>query len=202
MADSDNKELISLNADKATFSFTDNKFTFYTGLFYSLGLFIGSYFYKIAQSDRLNSLVALKDGTFLGLFLSAFCLYFSIFLVTVFLGFCLIGKPIIFIIPTVIGIAAGIRLGYYFINYSAKGIGYALIMIVPYTALFILVISYTIDNSSRLSSRIAALTKGEENGGFELSPYLKKYLIYSLLIIGVTLLDSGLTKLLFAVVTI
>lgn len=188
--------------NKNTIGFSDNKFIFYCSLFYCLGLFIGSYFYKLAQSEKLNNIIEIKDGTFAELFISNFCLYFSVFLVTAFLGFCLIGKPIIYLIPIFIGIGIGTRLGYYFINYSTKGVGYSLIMIVPYIALFMSVISFTIDTSNALSTKLISLTKGEGGKDFEIAPYLKKYLIYSLLIVGVTVLDSGLTKLLFSVVTI
>lgn len=74
---------------KKTFCFSENKFIFYCGLFYAVGLFIGSYFYKIAQSDKLNELVIIKDNTFSNLMFSNFCVYFSLFLITAFLGFVL-----------------------------------------------------------------------------------------------------------------
>lgn len=187
---------------KKGFSFEENKFAFYSGLFYALGLFLGSYFYKLAQSDKLNNLVAIKDNDFKTLLLSDFCLYFSIFLIAAFLGFCLISKPIIYSIPILIGIATGIRIAYYFVNYSTKGVGYSLIMIIPYIALFITVISFTINTSNNLSSKLINLTKGEGEKKFELTPYLKKYLLYFGIIIAVSLFDSGLTKMLFSVVTI
>lgn len=202
MTDNKDNKLVKVNEEKKAFSFEENKFVFYTALFYSLGLFMGSYFYKLAQSDKLDNLVKIKDGSFLLLLVSSFCLYFSVFLISSFLGFCLIGKPIINVIPILIGMGTGIRLAYYFISSASKGVGYSLIMIVPYTALFVTVISYTINNSNCLSTRLVLLTKGEGDKNFELSPYLKKYLIYSLLIALAALLDSALTKLLFSVVTI
>lgn len=195
-------EIAEIKEKKNSFSFADNKFAFYSGLFYSLGLFLGSYFYKIAESERLNNIVAIKDGNFTTLLLADFCLYFSVFLVSAFLGFCLISKPIIYFIPVFIGVATGTRIAYYFINYSAKGVGYSLIMIIPYIAMFITVISFTINTSNDLSSRLVELTKGESDKKFELTPYLKKYMLYFLVIIAVSLCDSGLTKLLFSVVTI
>lgn len=187
---------------KNNFNFEENKFAFYSALFYALGLFLGSYFYKLAQSDKLNTLAVIKDNDFKILLLSDFCLYFSIFLIAAFLGFCLISKPIIYSIPVFIGIATGTRIAYYFVNYSTKGVGYSLIMIIPYIALFITVISFTINTSNELSSKLINLTKGEGEKKFELTPYLKKYLLYFAVIIAVSLLDSGLTKVLFSVVTI
>lgn len=188
--------------EKFSFNFSEYKFAFYTGLFYVFGLFAGSYFYKLAGGEKLSSILEINDDTFLNLFITNFCLYFSIFLITTFLGFCLIGKPVIYIIPVFIGIGVGMRLAYYFINYQTKGVGYTLIMMLPYIALFITIISYTIDTGTMLSSNLLRLTKGEGQEKLELTPYLKRYLIYSLIIIFITLADCAMTKLLFSVVTI
>ena len=203
MKDGEIFDLGEIKEKKKNFSFNDNKFAFYSALFYSLGLFLGSYFYKLAQSDKLNSLVAIKDSDFKNLLLSDFCLYFSVFLISAFLGFCLISKPVIYLIPVFIGIDTGTRIAYYFVNYSTKGVGYSLIMIIPYIALFITVISFTIKTSNELSAKLINLTKGEGDAQkFELPPYLKKYLLCFGVIILVSIVDSGLTKLLFSVVTI
>lgn len=188
--------------EKSIFDFSENKFIFYCGLFYAVGLFIGSYFYKLAQSDKLNELVMIKDNSFANLMLSNFCAYFSLFLITAFLGFCLISTPLINIVPIFIGIATGSRLSYYFVNYDAKGVGYSLIMIVPYIALLITTIAYTMKVSVDLSAKIRSLVKGESKDSFEINPYLKKYLLLAVAIIAVSVIDSGLTKLLFSVVTI
>lgn len=202
MSENESLKIIKVNDKKPDFSLDDYKSALYTGLFYSFGLVLGSYFYKLAQSERLNNIIEIKDDSLLLLFLSEFCIYFAIFLVTAFLGFCLIGKPVIYTIPVFIGVGTGMRLAYYFINFSGKGVGYSLIMIVPYITLFVTVISYTIDNSSRLMNNLISVTKGEGDNKIVLSPYLKNYLIYSLMIAIVTLIDSALTKLLFSIVTI
>lgn len=188
--------------EKHIFDFSENKFIFYCGLFYAVGLFIGSYFYKLAQSDKLNELVMIKDNSFANLMLSNFCAYFSLFLITAFLGFCLISTPLINIVPIFVGVATGSRLSYYFVNYDAKGVGYSLIMIVPYIALLITTIAYTMKVSVELSAKIRNLVKGESKDPFEINPYLKKYLLLAVAIIAVSVIDSGLTKLLFSVVTI
>lgn len=188
--------------EKVNFNFSDNRFIFYCGLFYAVGLFLGSYFYKLAQSEKLNELVMIKDNSFTNLMFSNFCAYFSLFLITAFLGFCLISTPLINIVPLFIGAATGGRLSYYFINYSAKGVGYSLIMIVPYIALLITTIAYTMKVSVELSSKMRDMVKGESKQPFELNPYLKQYLLLAAAIIAVSLVDSGLTKLLFSVVTI
>ncbi|MDE5974260.1 MAG: hypothetical protein K2G73_06280, partial [Eubacterium sp.] len=82
------------------------------------------------------------------------------------------------------------------------GVGYSLIMIVPYIALLITTIAYTMKVSVELSTKMRSLVKGDSKEPFEINPYLKKYLILAVAIIAVSVIDSGLTKLLFSVVTI
>lgn len=186
-----------------SFDFQEYKSVIYTVVFYAFGLFVGSYFYRIASTDTLNELLKPQQQSILSLFASDFCVYFSLYLIVVFLGFCLIGYPVVNIIPTVIGIVIGIKTAYLFINYSVKGIGYSVVMLVPYAALFLTVITFTIQISSNLSKELMSITKkSEENTQLNLKPYIKKYFILALCIGVTALIDAGLTNLLFTVVTI
>lgn len=186
-----------------SFDFQEYKSVIYTAVFYAFGLFVGSYFYRIASTDTLNELLKPQQQSILSLFASDFCVYFSLYLIVVFLGFCLIGYPVVNIIPTVIGIVIGIKTAYLFINYSVKGIGYSVVMLVPYAALFLTVITFTIQISSNLSKELMSITKkSEENTQLNLKPYIKKYFILALCIAVTALIDAGLTNLLFTVVTI
>ncbi len=183
--------------------FNEYKSIIYTALFYSFGLFIGTYFYKISATEALNALLKPENQSILNSFISDFCVYFSLYLIIVFLGFCLIGYPIINIIPTVIGIVTGIRTAYLFVNYSAKGVGYSLVMIVPYIALFLTVIALTIKISSELSKALVKATKNSiENNELNVKPYVKKYLLLAFGIAVAAFFEALLTNLLFPVVTI
>lgn len=208
----DDKLLLNISEDKESekkklnfsFDFNDYKSVLYTALFYSFGLFVGAYFYKITQFESLNNMLAPKNDDFLNLFIENFCLYFSIFVLVVFLGFCLIGFPIINIIPTVIGIFTGIKISYFLICYAAKGVGYCLIMIAPFAALFLTVIAFTIEISTELSKNLMLLTKQDdvEKGDIDIKKQVKKYLIFSLVILAVSAINSIMTCLLYSVVTI
>lgn len=198
----DNKDEKKSNIDFEKF-FTENKSVIYTALFYSFGLFLGAYFYKIAANDTLDALLIPENHGLLNMFVSNFCIYFSIYVIVVFLGFCLIGYPFINIIPLVIGISVGIRAAYLFINYSSKGVGYALIMLVPYTALFLTVISFAVNESAALSKKLIMLTKNKSSvSEFSLMPHIKKYIILAVGVALTAITDAGLTCLLFSVVTI
>ncbi|MDE6470505.1 MAG: hypothetical protein K2L19_05745 [Eubacterium sp.] len=185
------------------FDFYEYKSVIYTALFYAFGLFIGSYFYKISATETLNELLRPQEHSLANLFISNFCIYFSLYVLVVFLGFCLIGYPIINIIPTVIGLVTGLRASYLFINYSVKGIGYSLIMLIPFAALFLTVIAFTINESTSLSKELISITKNtNEHNELNLKPYVKKYLILALCILITSFVNACLTSLLFTVVTI
>lgn len=193
------------NNDKKSFKFDfyEYKSVIYTALFYAFGLFIGSYFYKISATETLNELLRPQEHSLANLFISNFCVYFSLYVLVVFLGFCLIGYPIINIIPTVIGLVTGLKASYLFINYSVKGVGYSLIMLIPFAALFLTVIAFTIHESTSLSKKLISITKNtDEHNEFNLKPYVKKYLILALCILATSFVNACLTSLLFTVVTI
>lgn len=201
----ENTDNDSTEKEKMEFSqfFEEYKSVIYTALFYSLGLFIGAYFYKISPTETLDSLLKPESHSLLSLFFSNFCIYFTLYVLVVFLGFCLIGYPIINIIPTVIGIVTGIRSSFLYINYSVKGIGYSLVMLIPYVALFLTIIAFTIKLSTSLSKQLISITKNtDEHSELNLKPYIKKYLILALCIAVTALIDASLTSLLFTVVTI
>lgn len=189
---------------KFEFEFSDFKSVLYTGLFYLFGLFLGSYFYKITQFENIDKLLAPSSNDFLELFIANFCVYFSIFVLVVFLGFCLIGFPVVNAVPMTVGIFTGIKLAYYFVNYGVKGVGYSLIMIVPFSALFVTVIALTIEISTNLSQNIMDCTKNADSSenNIDIKDYTKKYLIYAVLILAVSAVNSVMTCLLYSVVTI
>lgn len=199
------EDIINENEPKKTFinfDFKSNKYLLYTYLFYSFGLFAGAYLYKISNSTVLDSILKINNSSFTSLFFSSLLAYLSLFIICAFLGFCLISKSIINIIPFIIGIYYGSRIGYYFVNFGYKGVVYALIMIVPFVALYLSILSYVIIESIELSNNIILVTKGEGHTKIDMSPYLKKYSIYFIITILITMLSTGLTKLLLSVVTI
>lgn len=185
------------------FNFIENKPVIYSIIFYCCGLFLGSYFYKIASSESLDKILAPENNSVINLFAQNVCIYFSLFLLVVFLGFCLIGYPIINAVPAVVGINYGLKLGYLFVNHLSKGVAYSIIMIVPFVAMFLTIIVYAIQISAQMSKELMDITKdGLANGKYDLKPHLKKLLILGMCIIGVSFISAGLTSLLFGVVTI
>lgn len=184
------------------FNFEKDKYIIYSAVFYLCGLLIGSSLYKAVTSDALDNILKPKDVTLINLFLSNVCLYMTLFLIVVFLGLCLIGYPIMNIVPAFLGIEYGLKISYFFINYSIKGVGYSILMIAPFSAAFITIISYTLCISAEMSKKLMEMTKEGSNGNFDIKPYLKKYAVLGSIIIAVSFASAGVTILLFSIVTI
>ena len=204
------------NKDKKTFYeiFKEYKTVFYCSLFFAAGLLCGAFLYKKCATDvideimhgsedKLVSPVQSETNDFLNLFINNLGFYMLVFSLTVLLGICLIGFPVINAVPLVIGIQAGLKIAYYYLNYGFKGFGYSILMIAPFVCSFLTVIVYTISLSSELSKKIYNVTTGKaDDEKIEYKTYMKKYLLYALLTVGVALLNSGITAALGGIVAI
>ena len=77
-------------------------------------------------------------------------------------------------------------------------------MIAPFVCSFLTVIVYTVSLSSDLSKRIYNLTvgKNESSEKIEYKSYMKKYLLYAVMIVFVALINSGITAALSGIISI
>lgn len=188
---------------KPEFNIMDYKSYIYSCVFYICGLVLGSVLYKQLANDVINRLLTISKTEFLQLFVNDFCLYFSIFLVTVFLGFCMIGFPLINFIPLFCGFAIGMKVAYYYVNNGAKGVVYCLLMVIPAASLLLTVITLTIKISTDMSKRIFDLSvKKTDMTEIDVRSYLKKYLLLGLVIALTALLNAGINSIFSSVITI
>ena len=183
--------------------FSENKTFLYSVIFYAAGLFCGSYVYLKCQNEILNGLLAAQNEEFLQAFLNNLSLYMLIFAVSVLLGVCLVGFPLLNIIPLFVGFESGMEVAYYYINYGIKGVGYSLLMIAPFVCLFLTVLIYSISMSYEMSKNIYEITvKKSEIEDFNYKTYLKKYLLFALLIVAVSLINSAISGVLNGIIAI
>lgn len=183
--------------------FSENKTFLYSVIFYAAGLFCGSYVYLKCQNEILNGLLAAQNEEFLQSFLNNLSLYMLIFAVSVLLGVCLVGFPLLNIIPLFVGFESGMKVAYYYINYGVKGVGYSLLMIAPFVCLFLTVLIYSISMSYEMSKNIYEITvKKSEIEDFNYKTYLKKYLLFALLIVAVSLINSAVAGVLNGIIAI
>ena len=185
--------------------FKENKTALYSVLFYSAGLILGAFIYTKYSGEGLNELIKTLNSTeFLTSFINNLGFYFLVYAVTVLLGICLVGFPLIQIIPLILGIQCGLESAYYYINFQIKGFGYNLLMIAPFVCSFLTLIIFTIEISYELSKSIYNITvnKNFEGEKIDYKKYLKKYLIYALIAVAVALINSGVTAALSGIISI
>lgn len=185
--------------------FTEYKTVIYSSVFFAAGLLCGALLYKNCRTDALDEIIKTAAGNdFLNLFINNLGFYFLVFALTVLLGICLVGFPIINAVPLIIGVQAGLEIAYYYLNFGFKGFGYCILMIAPFVSSFLTVIVYTVSLSSELSRKIYDLTIGKKDTAekMEYKKYMKKYLLYAIMIVIVALVNSGITAALSGIITI
>ena len=185
--------------------FTEYKTVIYSSVFFAAGLLCGALLYKNCRTDALDEIIKTAAGNdFLNLFINNLGFYFLVFALTVLLGICLVGFPIINAVPLIIGVQAGLEIAYYYLNFGFKGFGYCILVIAPFVSSFLTVIVYTVSLSSELSRKIYDLTIGKKDTAekIEYKKYMKKYLLYAIMIVIVALVNSGITAALSGIITI
>ena len=177
----------------------DDKTIIYSTVLYSCALAIGSVIYRLLQSNSFDKLFQSKNTTVSQLFCENICNYMSLFLI---LAFCLIGYGIVNIIPFILGLQTGISTAYYYMNFQTKGVGYAIILIAPFSALFLTILMFTIKTSSNVSKEIVSITKKESVSKIDFKPSIKEFLKYGLAIIICSGVSAVLETLLKSIITI
>lgn len=184
--------------------FSENKTYIYSILFYIAGLLAGSFIYKNCKNEVLDKILNSPNEEFIQLLFNNLSIYMLIFAVSVLLGVCLVGFPVINIIPFIIGFEAGMKIAYFYISYGVKGIGYSLLMVAPYVCLFLTVIVYSVSMSYDLSKKIYNMTvkKSDMSEEFSYKTYLKKYLAYAGLIALVAVINTAVCTALNGIISI
>lgn len=110
--------------------FESNKQYIYLILIYISGLLAGTLLFRslnlIRFSSTIGEILAIKSDSLLAVFTDRLSVYLLIYVFTILLGLCIIGFPIINLVPFLCGFEISIKIAYYFNIYSLKGIGYSL----------------------------------------------------------------------------
>jgi hypothetical protein len=175
--------------------FLKNKTLIFSMLFYTAGLIFGAFLYAKFKGDALNSLIlAGNSDIFLQQLINDLSRYYLIFAITVLLGICLIGFPVINVIPMLIGFETAVKITYYYCGYGMHGFGYSLLMIAPFSCLLLTIVMLAINKSYALSKQIYNLTvKKTECDEINYKSYLISYLIYGVLLLISALADATAT---------
>lgn len=164
---------------------------------YFAGLIIGSLLYKNIYTRINNELFEdvfnYQSDDFLETFFSKLSIYLSVYLITVLIGLCVIGYPIVCSVPFLCGIEIALKLSYFYNLYNFKGFGYSLLIIIPEASMFILVLIYAIKSAGDMSKNLMQIARNNaSNNEVSIKSYLKSFLIYGSEIIAISLINAVL----------
>lgn len=164
---------------------------------YFAGLIIGSLLYKNIYTRINNELFEdvfnYQADDFLETFFSKLSIYLSVYLITVLIGLCVIGYPIVCSVPFLCGIEIALKLSYFYNLYNFKGFGYSLLIIIPEASMFILVLIYAIKSAGDMSKNLMQIARNNvPNNEVSIKSYLKSFLIYGSEIIVISLMNAVL----------
>ena len=186
--------------------FNNNKSFIYSVIFYIAGLLLGALIYSQlndSAAQLISKAVNPITSDFKKMFFSTVAVYIAVFVFVVIFGVSLFGFRFINCIPLLIGFAVALKISYYYTSYSANGITYCALLVIPQSCAFAETIIYTIKSSSLMSRQIYnSTTKKSDTEDFNLKLYLKDFVIYIVVIIVISALNSLITSSLVTIIKI
>lgn len=186
--------------------FNNNKSFIYSVIFYIAGLLLGALIYSQlndSAAQLISKAVNPITSDFKKTFFSTVAVYIAVFVFVVIFGVSLFGFRFINCIPLLIGFAVALKISYFYTSYSANGITYCALLVIPQSCVFAETIIYTIKSSSLMSRQIYnSTTKKSDTEDFNLKLYLKDFVIYIVVIIVISALNSLITSSLVTIIKI
>lgn len=186
--------------------FNNNKSFIYSVIFYIAGLLLGALIYSQlndSAAQLISKAVNPITSDFKKMFFSTVAVYIAVFVFVVIFGVSLFGFRFINCIPLLIGFAVSLKISYFYTSYSANGITYCALLVIPQSCVFAETIIYTIKSSSLMSRQIYnSTTKKSDTEDFNLKLYLKDFVIYIVVIIVISALNSLITSSLVTIIKI
>lgn len=186
--------------------FNNNKSFIYSAIFYIAGLLLGALIYSQlndSAAQLISKAVNPITSDFKKMFFSTVAVYIAVFVFVVIFGVSLFGFRFINCIPLLIGFAVSLKISYFYTSYSANGITYCALLVIPQSCVFAETIIYTIKSSSLMSRQIYnSTTKKSDTEDFNLKLYLKDFVIYIVVIIVISALNSLITSSLVTIIKI
>lgn len=199
------KDVGKKNFDFDSF-FNDNKSFIYSIIFYIAGLLLGALIYSQlndSAAELISKAVNPITSDFKKMFFSTVTVYIVVFVFVAIFGVSLFGFRFINCIPLLIGFAVALKISYLYTSYSANGITYCALLVIPQSCVFSETIIYTIKSSSLMSRQIYnSTTKKSDTEEFNLKLYLKDFLIYIVVIVAISALNSLITSSLVTIIKI
>lgn len=162
------------------------------------GMFLGAVCVKHADETMLESIKSLTgthissgvNRSILDNFLSYITADTVFIILSVFFGLCVIGEPILWILPLIRGLGLGLITGFVYKTYSVQGVLYSTVLIVIPAVISSLAMAVSCKESILSSREIKSALK-EDGKQFNYGEYLKLFAVRNLILYAFVVL-SGL----------
>lgn len=162
------------------------------------GMFLGAVCVKHADEAMLEK-IKLLTGTYISSEVSrsiidnflSYILADTVFIIlSVFFGLCVIGEPILWILPSIRGLGLGLITGFVYKTYSVQGVLYSTVLIVIPAVISSLAMAVSCKESILSSREIKSALK-EDGKQFNYGEFLKLFAVRNLILYAFVIL-SGL----------
>lgn len=171
--------------------------------FYIAGLILGSMLYKNLNLDNLMKLLIANEGKNIeSIFLSKISIYLILYTITILIGLCIVGFPVIQIIPLLTGFCISIKIAYYYNLYSIKGVGFSALAIIPQISAFMIALILTTIKAKSLSKNVYDLAHNKSINEINTTSYLKSFTLYFVAIIIICIVNSLMLYILNSIITL
>jgi len=161
------------------------------------GMFLGAVCVKHADEAMLEK-IKLLTGTYISTgvsrsILDSFFSYISadtVFIIlSVFFGLCVIGEPVLWVLPMVRGLGLGIITGFVYKTYSVQGVLYSTVLILLPAVVSSLAMAVSCKESI-LSSREIRTALKEDGKQFNFKEFLKLFAVRNLILYAFVILSG------------
>ena len=152
---------------------------------------------EILKHFFTSYLIENSNKDFLDFFIESVLIIAAIPFLTFLFGLCVFGIPCIISAPAFIGAISGILIGFLYLNFGLKGLGFCALIIIPIIAITVATLIKCCEEAINMSVEIIAITGGFQtsNKRNELKEYCMKFIVLLLPLILSSILYIGCFKL-------
>ncbi len=152
---------------------------------------------EILKHFFTSYLIENSNKDFLDFFIESVLIIAAIPFLTFLFGLCVFGIPCIISAPAFTGAISGILIGFLYLNFGLKGLGFCALIIIPIIAITVATLIKCCEEAINMSVEIIAITGGFQtsNKRNELKEYCMKFIVLLLPLILSSILYIGCFKL-------
>ena len=148
---------------------------------------------EILKHFFTSYLIENSNKDFLDFFIESVLIIAAIPFLTFLFGLCVFGIPCIISAPAFVGAISGVLIGFLYLNFGLKGLGFCALIIIPIIAITVATLIKCCEEAINMSVEIIAITGGFQtsNKRNELKEYCMKFIVLLLPLILSSILYIG-----------